>query len=134
MSTPREVEPNPQRDAALALAARGLRVFPVAPSKDILHWKSQATRDPKDIRDVWNYAPNLNIGYVRNDGSTIFQPTSKLEWALALAAAGFRVHQLVPNGKKPVADGWQARATPRSSRNGGPRVLTATSASPPGAA
>jgi len=36
---------------------------------------------------------------------------TKLENALALAARGFYVFPLIPEGKTPAMDGWQRKAT-----------------------
>lgn len=39
------------------------------------------------------------------------KPVSKLDHALALADYGFKVFPLIPNDKRPLVDGWQAKAT-----------------------
>lgn len=53
-------------DHALALAARGFRVFPIAPnakSPPLLNgWPQKATSDPETVKDYWIPVPDANIG------------------------------------------------------------------------
>lgn len=51
---------------ALALAARGFRVFPIAPGKKapplLAGWPDRATSDPAVVKDYWVAVPDANIG------------------------------------------------------------------------
>lgn len=51
---------------ALALAARGFKVFPIAPGQKapplVANWPARATSDPTTIANYWAAAPEANIG------------------------------------------------------------------------
>lgn len=56
--------------AALTLAAKGLRVFPLKPNEKrpaILDWTKTATTDEVQIRKWWAKAPDANIGVLASD-------------------------------------------------------------------
>ena len=62
-------------ESALHLAAKGFHIFPVVENQKkpplIEGWQSQATCDPKQLRAVWQYKPNLNIGCFVPDGFSL---------------------------------------------------------------
>jgi hypothetical protein len=45
------------------------------------------------------------------DTNDVTATASKLDWALAHAALGYKVFPLIPNGKRPAIKGWQEKAT-----------------------
>ena len=53
-------------DHALALAAQGFKVFPIAPGKKapplLNGWPQKATDDPEEIRQFWLVVPDANVG------------------------------------------------------------------------
>lgn len=57
-------------EAAVALARRGFRVFPVCKNDKrplIGKWQEQASSDESQIHGVWTYCPELNIGCFNDD-------------------------------------------------------------------
>jgi hypothetical protein len=66
----------PLKQAALALAKRGLAVIPLTPGKKfpplIKNWQRLASRDPAQIEAWWNEWPDANIGVVTGKLSNIF--------------------------------------------------------------
>ena len=56
---------SPNRDAALALASRGLRIFPCNPDKTprIAAWEQNATSNGLNIEVTWQSAPHLLPGF-----------------------------------------------------------------------
>ena len=65
---------SPLKTAALALAAKGMRVFPLWPrTKDPLieGWPKKATTDPNIIRGWWRSDDN-NIGIATGEGSSVW--------------------------------------------------------------
>jgi hypothetical protein len=62
---------NPLLEAALDLASRGFRVFPLRPGEKIPRikgWKDAATTDPEQIRGWWAQFPHANIGIATGRG------------------------------------------------------------------
>ncbi len=63
------------KDAALAYAAKGIRVFPLQPNSKLpvpkWPWKKIATTDPAVINDWWSLYPTANIGLAVGEGSGI---------------------------------------------------------------
>ncbi len=56
--------------AAIDLASRGLKVFPLRPGSKIpaiRGWQALATTDEAKIREWWRTMPTANIGYLTND-------------------------------------------------------------------
>lgn len=68
VNQPKNVNAQSKLESALALAKRGFRVFPLRPntkSGQILKsWLTEATSDPKQIRQWWTVDPDRNIGLV----------------------------------------------------------------------
>lgn len=65
----------PLGHAAIALARKGMRVFPLAPRKKepplLGGWQIHATTDPGKIANWWSREPN-NIGIACGEGSGIW--------------------------------------------------------------
>ncbi len=66
----------PTLQAALDLAARGFRVFPLkpdakAPRGDMTAWPDKATGDAQRVRDLWQPEPHSNVGILTGDGLVV---------------------------------------------------------------
>ncbi len=86
--------PTPGMHAALALAARGMHVFPVRPGskRPMVRWGTQATTDPGVIAGWWSRWPAASIAVAckpsRLTVIDIDGPTGRASWDALLAAHG----------------------------------------------
>src|ERR1700744_367421 len=73
--------------AALAMAERGMRVFPVrpGPAKEpmVKDWPKTATLDPDTIKAIWTKFPHANIGALWDDHIVIDVDVKKGKQGLA---------------------------------------------------
>lgn len=68
-------------DHALALAAKGFRVFPLSPGSKVppkdFAWKAEATTDAAAIRKWWGNEPDYNVGIATGYGTIVVDADTK---------------------------------------------------------
>ena len=58
-------------DRALAVAAKGWRVFPCDGKEALVPWKRLASSNPRAIRQLWRPCPDANVGIALPEGTVV---------------------------------------------------------------